>query len=215
MDFSTSFELWLVGCSMLFGAAGMLLYDGFRIWRQLCPAGRAALFLQDLLFWLLLSAGCVLFLLVVNQGQPRLFIFAASLLGALLYHLSLSRPVMLVGGGAARGARKGVKFLVRLCKMPLVKLRAFCDNKNEKFCSKCRARRLKRERRRRDETGQAGDCAQAGTDRLFSLRLGADRGSSGADRRKTADGRALPQGKRRAGDPQSDHAKRDRQGTDR
>ena len=69
MDFSTSFELWLVGCSMLFGAAGMLLYDGFRIWRQLCPAGRAALFLQDLLFWLLLSAGVCCFSSSSTRGS--------------------------------------------------------------------------------------------------------------------------------------------------
>ena len=63
MDFSTSFELWLAGCSALFGAAGMLLYDLFRIWRLMLPAGRLSIVLQDLLYWTLLSAGCFFFLL--------------------------------------------------------------------------------------------------------------------------------------------------------
>ena len=81
MDFTTSAEVWLVCCSVLFGMAAMLLYDLFCIWRLAVPAGRSALFIQDLLYWMLLSIACILFLFVTNRGQPRLFILLAALAG--------------------------------------------------------------------------------------------------------------------------------------
>ena len=129
MDFSTSFELWLAGCSLLFGAAGMLLYDLFRIWRLALPAGRLSIALQDLLYWTLLSAGCFFFLLFANRGQPRVFILACALAGAWLYHLTLSRLVMKVGGWIAGLLRKLFKFVRNFFEKAIVMMGKICNNK--------------------------------------------------------------------------------------
>ena len=106
MDFSTSFELWLAGCSALFGAAGMLLYDLFRIWRLMLPAGRLSIVLQDLLYWTLLS-----------------------LLGAWLYHMSLGRLVMTAGGWFAKRVRAACKIVRNFFEKAIVMLGKICNNK--------------------------------------------------------------------------------------
>ncbi len=129
MDFSTSFELWLAGCSILFGAAGMLLYDLFRIWRLMLPAGRLSIVLQDLLYWTLLSVGCFFFLLFANKGQPRVFIFLCALLGALIYHLSLGRLVMKAGGWLAGRVRGACKIVRNFFEKAIVMLGKICNNK--------------------------------------------------------------------------------------
>ena len=139
MEYSTTFELWLAGCSLLFGAVGMLLFDLFRIWRQAFPAGRISTDLQDLLYWTLLTLGCLAFLLFANRGQPRVFILVCALLGALLYRVTAGRLVMLAGGSAARVLqairRKGANFFQKTANFfqkTIVKLQKICDNtKNE------------------------------------------------------------------------------------
>lgn len=129
MDFSTSFELWLAGCSALFGAVGMLLYDLFRIWRLMLPAGRLSIVLQDLLYWTLLSAGCFFFLLYANKGQPRVFILVCALLGAWLYHMSLGRLVMTAGGWFAKRVRAACKIVRNFFEKAIVMLGKICNNK--------------------------------------------------------------------------------------
>lgn len=119
MDFSTSFEVWLACCSLLFGMAGMLLYDCFCIWRLAVPAGRGALFVQDLLYWTLLAISCILFLFVVNRGQPRLFILLFALAGAGLYRVTLGRLVMSVASVVARALRRALLWVLRVLAAPI------------------------------------------------------------------------------------------------
>ncbi|NLT58111.1 MAG: hypothetical protein GXX99_04025 [Clostridiales bacterium] len=113
MGISTSFEVWLACGALLFGMAGMLLYNLFSIWRIAVPAGRRMLFIQDLLYWALLATGCFFFLFVTNRGQPRLFILFFALLGAGVYQLTLGRLLMLVAAPLAAWLRRAALFLMR------------------------------------------------------------------------------------------------------
>ncbi len=128
MEQSTAFELWLAGCSLLFGAAGMLLFDLFRIWRLAFPTGRVSTDLQDLLYWVLLTLGCLAFLLFANRGQPRAFILVCALLGALFYRVTAGRVVMFAGGRAAHILQAIQKKVANFFQKAIVKLQKICNN---------------------------------------------------------------------------------------
>ena len=88
--------------------------------------------MQDLLYWVLLTLGCLGFLLFANRGQPRAFILVCALLGALLYRSTVGRIVMFAGGGAARILQKIQKKVTNFFQKAIVKLQKICNNiKNE------------------------------------------------------------------------------------
>lgn len=91
MDFTTTFEVGLLLRSIIFGAATALICDLFRFLRFLLPAGRAMIFLQDLVLCLLLCASTLIFVFVYNSGIVRLYILAGAAAGAGLWFCTVSR----------------------------------------------------------------------------------------------------------------------------
>ncbi|MPM25269.1 hypothetical protein SDC9_71759 [bioreactor metagenome] len=103
MDFTTTFEVGLLLRSIIFGAAAALICDLFRFLRFLLPAGRAMIFLQDLVLCLLLCALTLIFVFVYNSGIVRLYILAGAAAGAGLWFCTVSR---LFFGTASRAKHK-------------------------------------------------------------------------------------------------------------
>ena len=103
MDFTTTFEVGLLLRSVIFGAAAALICDLFRFLRFLLPAGRAMIFLQDLILCLLLCAFTLVFVFVYNSGIVRLYILAGAAAGAGFWFCTVSR---LFFGAAGRARRK-------------------------------------------------------------------------------------------------------------
>lgn len=75
-----------------------LLYDLLRLFRHRLrlPLLSGAL---DLLFWAAATVVLFLWTLTVEGGQMRIYTILSIALGGVAYFLSLSRPVLKIGGG--------------------------------------------------------------------------------------------------------------------
>ena len=91
--FSVNEHLSLFLLSCLMGAFMGLFYDVFRILRIALPHGKAAVFLEDILFCLIWSLSLVMLAAVCARGELRLFFAVGSLMGFIVYLLTLGRYI--------------------------------------------------------------------------------------------------------------------------
>ena len=132
MGITVSGEVCVFAASFLFGAAGGVLFDAFRALRRRVKSGTALVALEDILFWLLLSGLVFAFLYRVNNGQPRLFIFAGIALGSVLYLLTVSRYVIFLLSGIFGFFCKIFGFLRKIIMLPLRILAVLLSKINKK-----------------------------------------------------------------------------------
>jgi spore cortex biosynthesis protein YabQ len=76
------------------GAAVALVYDLFRILRKAVRTGSLMTYVQDLLFWLIVSVIMFLTIFYSNDGELRAYLFIGACIGVILYALLLSRIVI-------------------------------------------------------------------------------------------------------------------------
>ena len=62
-----------------------IIYDIFRAVRALMPPPSVIVFLQDLLYAVLCACICFTYILLMNWGQPRAYIFAGAAIGFVIY----------------------------------------------------------------------------------------------------------------------------------
>ncbi|HBL41523.1 MAG TPA: hypothetical protein DDY98_08215, partial [Ruminococcaceae bacterium] len=78
-----------------------------------------AVFFQDILFWTVSAFLTVLFLLVVNHGSLRFYIFSAAVLGFFIYYFTLSRIVLRAGDLVFSSIRKIIFVLSHILCAPM------------------------------------------------------------------------------------------------
>lgn len=93
--FSVSQQTSLFLLSVVLGAALGILYDCFRVLRIVFPpaAKSGAVALQDIVFWLVYGFCIFCYSTIIGRGQIRFFVFFGSLLGFVLYILTLGNFV--------------------------------------------------------------------------------------------------------------------------
>lgn len=84
--------LFLQAC--LLGVLLGIIYDVFRILRQLFSCSKITIFVQDLLFFSISTLLTFLFLVATNHGQIRIYLIAGELFGIWLYFQSLSKIII-------------------------------------------------------------------------------------------------------------------------
>ncbi len=86
---------WLYAVAL--GIQLLLLYDLLRIFRRLLSHGNMAIGLEDFCYWM--AAGVMIFhmLYKFNYGIIRWFAVFGMLVGMVLYHLTVSKPVVNYG----------------------------------------------------------------------------------------------------------------------
>lgn len=96
MDSSVQNQIWMflitLGCGISIGA----IYDFYRLFRYYSRPKRIKTFIQDLIFWLLLSAIIILVVDLINDGELRGFIFVGFTLGIIMYSRLLSKKLIKV-----------------------------------------------------------------------------------------------------------------------
>lgn len=124
------------------GVALGVVYDVFRIFRvAFAPQSQdgvnsarkrkskyslvfhdAIIFLQDIIFWIIVAVVTILFTFMANRGQVRLFALAGQLAGFTIYYLTLGRLVYSIAERIIK-VIKQVLYWIR-CKviMPIVRL---------------------------------------------------------------------------------------------
>ncbi len=89
-------QLTLLGLALLLGAAGGVLYDIFKILRLIGLNGRFFCFVEDLLFFAVMTVAVFSFQLNQTDGKIRIFVLLSVAGGFALYRLTLERPVFFI-----------------------------------------------------------------------------------------------------------------------
>lgn len=108
--------------SLGFGILTGVVYDVFRIIRLSFGSGKAAVFIQDLLFFLVFAFSSFTFILYINNGTLRIYIFLAETLGFFLYYFTLGTFVMKISEKTAAVLKKIRRILFRILSFPVVYL---------------------------------------------------------------------------------------------
>ena len=95
--------LFLLSC--LIGVGFGAVYDFFRAFRLIFPAGKKAAFIEDGLFFLLFAAVNFLFFLDRSFGRLRLFLLIGEGLGFTVYYFTAGKAVYFILGGVIGGVR--------------------------------------------------------------------------------------------------------------
>lgn len=68
-----------------------IIFDIFRIFRKSFKTSDIITYIEDIIFWILSGALTLYMMMVFNDGEIRLYIFIAILLGVSMYILTISR----------------------------------------------------------------------------------------------------------------------------
>ena len=108
-------EALLFLSSCLLGGSFGVLYDGFRVLRLFIPTGEKLAFIEDGLFFLLITAMNFLFFLSRTYGTLRVFLLVGELLGFLIYYLTVGRAVFFLMLHLSRGIKRAFHGTIHIC----------------------------------------------------------------------------------------------------
>lgn len=80
--------------SIVVGVCCSIIYDVFRLDRQLFKRAKLTVFFQDIFIWCLYSFIIFSLMLMRTNGKPRIFVFLGSFIGFFLCRLTFSKLVM-------------------------------------------------------------------------------------------------------------------------
>ncbi|HAU32575.1 MAG: Spore cortex biosynthesis protein YabQ [Desulfotomaculum sp. 46_296] len=109
-------SLFTFACIIGIGFLGGLLYDFYRACGRVLYIKRRAVFIGDLLFWLLFTAAALILLLLANQGEVRFYVILGLVLGVLFYSKLLSRFFYLLFYRIFTLSVSGIRFFVKTFK---------------------------------------------------------------------------------------------------
>lgn len=91
--------------SLAMGCVFCLLYDCFRILRIINNYSKTAIFIQDILYWIICAFLCCCFLIIRCSGEIRGYVLVGSLLGWIIFRLTLSVLILALAKHILRFAR--------------------------------------------------------------------------------------------------------------
>jgi len=86
-------ELIIFFYFILGGMMGGIFFDLLRITRRNRRIGDIVVYLEDIIFWLLLGAGVIWLSYVTDAGQIRIYMIAGLFLGMIIYFLTLTKLI--------------------------------------------------------------------------------------------------------------------------
>ena len=87
-------QAYLFGIFIINGILIGLLFDFFRILRKSFKTNDFITYIEDVLFWILTGIILIYSIFVFNNGEIRLFMFLAVILGIIIYILSISSYII-------------------------------------------------------------------------------------------------------------------------
>lgn len=96
-----------------------LTYDIYRIFRYFFKPKKVATFIEDLVFWIIVSLIAVFILIFSNWGELRGYIFIGFILGTLLYNKLLSKIVISVLVHLTKLVVDGIKWVINIVLYPI------------------------------------------------------------------------------------------------
>jgi len=116
---SVSTEAYIFLYSVLSGMLIAFIYDIFRIKRKVVKTAVLFLYIEDILFWIIVVI--VMFVLVYysNEGEIRGYIYIGAIIGIIIYLLLLSKIVIRCSMAVLNIMWKAIKFILFLFAYPI------------------------------------------------------------------------------------------------
>jgi len=115
---SVSTQAYIFLCAIVGGIVIAFIYDIFRVKRKAVKTSAIVIYVEDLVFWLIVVAVMFAVLFFSNEGEIRGYIFIGTILGIILYNLIFSRIVMAAFLFILKMLYKALMFLWRLAAYP-------------------------------------------------------------------------------------------------
>ena len=101
------------------------LYDVFRILRLSFPHNKILVFLEDVLYFFLITVISFSFILLQNNGTLRAFLLLGELMGAILYFFTLSILIMKAANAIIKAVYTIMRFFYRITVKPFIRFFKF------------------------------------------------------------------------------------------
>ena len=90
---SISSKIFIFLFSLILGLVLVIIYDVFRIVRMIINSKNVAVFIQDVLYFIISGIITFIFVLGVNSGDSRFYILAGEGIGWIIYHITLGEII--------------------------------------------------------------------------------------------------------------------------
>ena len=105
-------ELRVVAVAFLSGAFITIVYDIIRIFRRLISHGNFLIGVEDFLFWMWAALWIFSVLYRENDGNLRMYTLISMAIGMILYHKTLSGPLVGIFGKAIKKLKKALSKII-------------------------------------------------------------------------------------------------------
>ncbi len=92
--YSVYHETYILLATIYGGLLIGFIYDLYKVFRRLFHPKKVATYLQDILFWSIISVVSFYVLIISNQGDLRFYNFIGFVVGVLVYHYLLSKKII-------------------------------------------------------------------------------------------------------------------------
>ena len=111
-------QLQLFFIFLLNGLLIGLLFDFFRILRKAMKTADFITYIEDALFWILTGFIILYSIFTYNNGEIRLFMFLAIILGLLIYLAFISKIILSISLGIINVVKKILDIIFHIIKIP-------------------------------------------------------------------------------------------------
>ena len=119
LDFSNSEQLIAFLLSVVLGVSFSLIYDLVRFWHFSFKCPKIAIFIVDILYFIIIGVLSFCFLLIYCKGMLRFYVFLGEILGFIMARLTVSKIFLYF----LKSLKKAIDFFVNLLKKPLFLIR--------------------------------------------------------------------------------------------
>lgn len=81
-------------CSLLIGSLLAIIFDFFRVLRRKGNTKNYAVYIQDIIYWIIVTFVIIISAFITNDGELRGYMFIGYILGAVIYIVTISPYVL-------------------------------------------------------------------------------------------------------------------------
>ncbi|WIV13048.1 spore cortex biosynthesis protein YabQ [Proteiniborus sp. MB09-C3] len=118
MDISIQNQVYIFFATLYGGIVMGFIYDLYRIFRYYLRPKKVATFIEDFIFWIIISVIFLTVILYTNWGEIRGYIFLGFFSGAFLYSRFLSKIIITTIVWLVNGIVKILKYILKVVFLP-------------------------------------------------------------------------------------------------
>ena len=112
-DIVVAEQVYAFAAALALGAVLCFAYDILRVLHRYVCRGKVAIFILDLLFWIITALGTLFVLIIFCKGYLRAYVFFGEILGFVIFRLSLSSASFFILDFLFRAVRRVFEILMK------------------------------------------------------------------------------------------------------